>query len=161
MLRTHEEKQVFSEKIIQFLTAFGSKCLQLIKYQKLLITCAPISELPSNIRTQSQSGFINLLNKGRGGLLLVYNSNLAQIFCLPKSCSQLIQQRKYAVIQYLCKRYKVQVFKAPFKYIRLFQSQHKCDKTSMFTLIHLFIFGCSFLCNFGQTVLTSKYVECL
>ena len=43
---THEGKK------IQFVTALDLiKCLTLIKLQILLLTCAPISELPSNINT--------------------------------------------------------------------------------------------------------------
>ena len=51
MLRHYERKQVFSEESISFTTAFD-----LFKYLKENITCATISELPSNIRSKcSQS----------------------------------------------------------------------------------------------------------
>ena len=47
MLCTYDGKNVFSkEEKIRFVTA-----LDLIKYQTLLLTCATISELPSNIST--------------------------------------------------------------------------------------------------------------
>ena len=47
MLRTHDGKQVFSEKKTTVLDQV--KCLKHFKYQRLRITCAPISELPSNM----------------------------------------------------------------------------------------------------------------
>ena len=48
MLRTHDGEEVFSDKNILFVTA-----LELIKtgQQRLLLKCAPIYELPSNIST--------------------------------------------------------------------------------------------------------------
>ena len=48
MFRTHEEKQVFSEKKIRFVTALDLiKCLKQIKQQKLLLTCTSIYQTPS------------------------------------------------------------------------------------------------------------------
>ena len=50
-LRTHEGKLVFSVKKFRFVTAFDLvKCLKYIKKQRLLLTCAPISESPSDIK---------------------------------------------------------------------------------------------------------------
>ena len=47
MLRMHEGKYVFSEKIIGSVTALDLiDCLKQIKQQRFLLTCAPISELP-------------------------------------------------------------------------------------------------------------------
>ena len=46
MLRTHAGKNM---RIVTGLDLTG--CLKQIKYQRLHLTCAPISELPSNIRT--------------------------------------------------------------------------------------------------------------
>ena len=53
ILRTHEEKQDISEKKKnRFFTSLDpSKCLKQIKKQKLLLMCASISKLPSNIST--------------------------------------------------------------------------------------------------------------
>ena len=50
MLRTHEGKYYFSRQNIEFMTI---KCLK----QKLLLTCAPLSELPSNVSTMGFPGF--------------------------------------------------------------------------------------------------------
>ena len=54
-LRTHEGNKVFSyEKKIRFVTALDLiACFGQIKYQRLLITCAHIPELPSNINSIS------------------------------------------------------------------------------------------------------------
>ena len=52
MLRTHEDKYVFSDKNIRFLTALDLiKCLKQIKHQRWVLTCEPISGLLSNIST--------------------------------------------------------------------------------------------------------------
>ena len=52
MLRTHEENRSSQRKKIRFVSALDQiKCLEQIKYPRLLLTCAPISELPSNKRT--------------------------------------------------------------------------------------------------------------
>ena len=49
---THKGKYVFSNKKKRFVTAHAlSKCLEQIKWQRLLLTSAPMSELPSNIST--------------------------------------------------------------------------------------------------------------
>ena len=49
MLRTHEEKKVFSKKKFRFLTTIDLiECLQTDKIQKLFHSCAPISEVPSD-----------------------------------------------------------------------------------------------------------------
>ena len=45
ILRTHEEKYVFSDDTIRFMTVLDLiKCLAHIKSQRLLLTFAPISE---------------------------------------------------------------------------------------------------------------------
>ena len=45
MLRIHQEKKVFSEEKFRFMTTLDLiKCLKLIKSQRLLPTCAIISE---------------------------------------------------------------------------------------------------------------------
>ena len=50
MLRMRERKYVFSDTNIRFVAALDLiKGLKQIKYERLLLTCAPISELPSNI----------------------------------------------------------------------------------------------------------------
>ena len=50
MLRTHEEKWVFSGKNIRFVAALDViKCLEQVERQILRLTCAPLNELPSNI----------------------------------------------------------------------------------------------------------------
>ena len=52
MLCTHGGKVVFSVKKPQFVTALDLiTCLKQIKKQKLLLTCAPLSKLPSDIST--------------------------------------------------------------------------------------------------------------
>ena len=52
MLRTLKAKCVFLEKKIRFVTALDLiECLREIKKMRLLLTCTPISELPSNINT--------------------------------------------------------------------------------------------------------------
>ena len=51
-LLNHGEKYAFSKKknpICDF--SRSNKCLKQIKNQRLLLTCAPISEVPSNTRT--------------------------------------------------------------------------------------------------------------
>ena len=49
MLRAHQGKLAFSEKTYQFVTAliYLIKCLKETKYQRLLLTSAPSSALPS------------------------------------------------------------------------------------------------------------------
>ena len=50
MLRTHAGRKFFSEKKIRFVAVLDNiKCLKQIKLQRLLFTCAPISELPSTM----------------------------------------------------------------------------------------------------------------
>ena len=59
-----KENRLFRTKNIQFVTALNQiKCLKHIRWQRLLLTCAPISELPSNIGTMSgtKKGFYNNL----------------------------------------------------------------------------------------------------
>ena len=52
MLDTHEGRLALPDKNIRFVTALDLiNCVDQIKYQKLLLTCAPISELPSNTST--------------------------------------------------------------------------------------------------------------
>ena len=53
MLRTHEGNVYLSEENkIRFVTALDLiKCLKQDEYQRLPLTCAPISELPSNTST--------------------------------------------------------------------------------------------------------------
>ena len=53
MVRTYEGNKVFSDKKIGPALDL-IKCLKQIKYQRLLLTCAPISELPSNMSTMRQ-----------------------------------------------------------------------------------------------------------
>ena len=49
LLRTFEAEKFLERKNL-FLTAFDLiKCLQEVKHKRLLHTCVPISELPSNI----------------------------------------------------------------------------------------------------------------
>ena len=55
-MRTHKRKKIFSENKIQFVTALDLiKGLKNVKQQRLLFTCAPISELPSNQSTMFYS----------------------------------------------------------------------------------------------------------
>ena len=50
--RMYENMGVFLEKKNRFVTALDLiKCLNQMNSQILLLTCAPISELPSDIRT--------------------------------------------------------------------------------------------------------------
>ena len=57
ILRTHGENWSFRRTNIQFVTALDPiQCLGQIKYQRLLLKCAPISELPSNISGFRQVG---------------------------------------------------------------------------------------------------------
>ena len=66
-----ERKWVFSEIKIRYLTALDLiKCLKKFKDQRLLLKCAPISELPPNISTM-----INSRSYLRIGLLNVENTN--------------------------------------------------------------------------------------
>mgnify|MGYP007015800062 CR=1 FL=1 len=52
LLKSMKESRYFLRKNIQFVTALDLiKCLEQIKYQRLHLTCAPISELPSSIIT--------------------------------------------------------------------------------------------------------------
>ena len=56
MLRTHERKKAFSDENIRFMTYLDlNKRLKHIKWQILLLTCAPISKLPSTISTMAAS----------------------------------------------------------------------------------------------------------
>ena len=51
-MRRHEVKEVFLEKRIRFLIALDLiKCLNQINQQRFPLTCAPISELLSNVST--------------------------------------------------------------------------------------------------------------
>ena len=54
MLRTHKKIGLYGEKKIKFLTAFDQiMCLKQNKSHRLLLTHAPISELPSDISTMA------------------------------------------------------------------------------------------------------------
>ena len=51
----HAGKKVCSQKNLQFMISlYLIKCLKNVKQQRLLLACAPIPELPSNISTMSQ-----------------------------------------------------------------------------------------------------------
>ena len=66
MFRTREGKWAFSGKNTRFVTDPDLiRCLKYIKYWRLLLTCAPISELPSDVRTMLK----HLYNSGLTGLL--------------------------------------------------------------------------------------------
>ena len=55
MLRKHKGTLVFSEKNTRLVTALQLiECLNQIEYHILFFTCAPISELTSNISTMTQ-----------------------------------------------------------------------------------------------------------
>ena len=71
-LRTHKGKQLFSErKTNPNVTAFDLiKCTKQIKQQRLLITFAAISELPSNISTMSSDN--NKRKYDRGCVMTLY-----------------------------------------------------------------------------------------
>ena len=54
MLRAHKAKKVFSQRKKTYVTALAQiKCLKQITYQRLLLTCAPIHKLPSDINTMN------------------------------------------------------------------------------------------------------------
>ena len=54
-LRTCCERTGLSDEKIRHVAALDLiKCLQHMKWQRFLLTCAPISELPSNISTMAQ-----------------------------------------------------------------------------------------------------------
>ena len=54
MLRTHDEKYVFSGKNTLFVPDLELiKSLIKVKKKRLLLTCAPIYEIPSNINTMN------------------------------------------------------------------------------------------------------------
>ena len=56
MLHTHEGKISFRRKKPRFVTVLHLiKYLKQVKYQRLLNTCAPISELPSDTSTMFQA----------------------------------------------------------------------------------------------------------
>ena len=77
MLRTYEGRKDFSrEKKNRFATALAlMKCLKQIKSQRLLLTCAPIFWIPSNIssivylKNTEEKNFLLLL-QGNGGPLV-------------------------------------------------------------------------------------------
>ena len=61
MLRTHDIKIVIFGEKIKFVAPDLVECLKQIEYQVLLLTCAPISGLPSNTSTMHQAYFTYFL----------------------------------------------------------------------------------------------------
>ena len=62
LLRTQEEKLVFSGKNTRFVTALDViKSLEQVELQILRLTCAPLNELPSNISTMMLANVLQQL----------------------------------------------------------------------------------------------------
>ena len=75
MLRTYDEKFVFSEKNVRFVTALNlNECIKHIRLLILLNTGVPFSELPYNINTDS--------NMELGIYLSKYMRRQSNILCL-------------------------------------------------------------------------------